>query len=62
MSTKTVTRRRPLKCLNCGHEFEGWALLKEHYVESGMIYVRTVFDRATENCPVCRSHMVEERN
>jgi hypothetical protein len=62
MSTKAVRRRWPLKCLDCGHEFEGWAVLKEHYVASRTILARTVFDRALDDCPVCGSHRVDERN
>jgi hypothetical protein len=62
MSTRTITKPTPLRCLDCGHEFVGRAVHKEHYVESGTVLARTVFDRALEDCPVCRSHRVDARN
>jgi DNA-directed RNA polymerase subunit RPC12/RpoP len=58
MSTKSVMKEIPLKCLNCGREFVGSAVLKEHYVESGSVLVKTVFDRALVDCPYCESHRV----
>jgi predicted Zn-ribbon and HTH transcriptional regulator len=62
MSTRTIAKPTPLRCLDCGHEFFGQAVHKEHYLESGTVLARTVFDRALEDCPVCRSHRVDERN
>jgi hypothetical protein len=59
--TKAVAKRTPLKCLDCGCKFQGRAVYKEHYVERGTVLAKTVFDRALENCPVCRSHRVDER-
>jgi hypothetical protein len=50
MSTKTVTKQTPLRCLDCEHEFDRWAMHKEHYVESGTVLATTVFDRALVNC------------
>ena len=61
MSTKTVAKQTPLKCLDCGREFDGRAVHKEHYVESGSVLAKTVFDRALVDCPYCRSHRVEAR-
>src|SRR5687767_14057085 len=34
MSGKPVAKQTPLKCLDCKHEFDGFAMHKEHYVES----------------------------
>jgi DNA-directed RNA polymerase subunit RPC12/RpoP len=61
MSPKAVSKRTALKCLDCGREFVGRAVHKEHYVESGTILARTVFDRSLEDCPACGSHRVDER-
>jgi hypothetical protein len=60
--TKAVAKRTPLKCLDCGCKFQGRAVYKEHYVERGTVLAKTVFDRALENCPVCRSHRVDAQN
>jgi DNA-directed RNA polymerase subunit RPC12/RpoP len=62
MSTKTVGKQMPLKCLDCEREFPGSAVLKEHYVESGTILAKTRFDRALEDCPNCGSHRVVARD
>ena len=61
MSTKTVAKQTPLKCLDCEHEFDGRAVHKEHYVESGSVLAKTVFDRALVDCPNCGSHRVVAR-
>jgi DNA-directed RNA polymerase subunit RPC12/RpoP len=58
MSTKTVAKQTPLKCLDCKHEFDGSAIHKEHYVENGSVLATTVFDRALVDCPNCGSHSV----
>jgi len=62
MSGKPVAKKTPLKCLDCEHEFDGFAMHKEHYVESGTVLARTVFDRALVDCPNCGSHRVEARD
>lgn len=62
MSTRTIAKPTPLRCLDCGHEFVGRTVYKEHYVESSTVLARTVFDRALEDCLVCKSHRVDERN
>jgi DNA-directed RNA polymerase subunit RPC12/RpoP len=62
MSTKTVPKQTPLKCLDCEHEFDGMAMYKEHYVESGTVLAKTVFDRALVDCPNCGSHRVVARD
>jgi hypothetical protein len=62
VSTKKVTRQTPLRCLDCEHEFVGWAQFTEHYVESGTILAQTTFDHALDDCPECRSHRVDARN
>jgi DNA-directed RNA polymerase subunit RPC12/RpoP len=62
MSTKTVSKQTPRKCLDCEHEFDGLAIHKEHYVESGSVLARTVFDRALVDCPNCGSHRVVARD
>jgi hypothetical protein len=54
MPTKAVPKQTPLKCLDCEHEFDGMAMHKEHYVESGSVLAKTVFDRALVDCPNCR--------
>ena len=41
MSGKPVAKQTPLKCLDCEHEFDGFAMHKEHYVESGTVLART---------------------
>jgi DNA-directed RNA polymerase subunit RPC12/RpoP len=61
MSTKTVSKQTPLKCLDCEHEFDGLAIHKEHYIESGSVLAKTVFDRAQVDCPNCGSHRVVAR-
>ena len=62
MSTKTVAKQTPLRCLDCECEFDGRAIHKEHYVESGTVLVRTVFDRALVDCEECKSPRVEARD
>ena len=62
MSTKTVSKQTPLKCLDCEHEFDGSAIHKEHYVESRSVLARTVFDRALVDCPYCESYRVVARD
>jgi DNA-directed RNA polymerase subunit RPC12/RpoP len=62
MSGKPVAKQTPLKCLNCEREFDGFAMHKEHYVESGTVLARTVFDRALVDCPNCGSHSVVARD
>ena len=62
MSTKTVSKQTPLKCLDCEHEFDGLAIHKEHYVESGSVLARTVFDRALVDCEECDSPKVVARD
>jgi hypothetical protein len=62
MSTKTVPKQIPLKCLDCEHEFDGSAIYKEHYVESGTVLAKTVFARALVDCPNCGSHKVVARD
>jgi hypothetical protein len=62
MSTKAVSKQTPLKCLECEHEFDGRAVHKEHYVESGSVLAKTVFDRALVDCPTCGSHKVVARD
>ena len=62
MSTKSVPKQTPLKCLDCEHEFDGLAMHKEHYVESGSVLATTVFDRALVDCPNCQSHRVVARD
>ncbi len=61
LSTKTVTKRIALKCQNCEHEFDGLARHKEHYVESGSVLAKTIFDRALDDCAKCGSRMVVAR-
>ena len=58
MSTKTVTKLTPLKCLDCEHEFDGLAMHKEHYVESGSVLTNSIFYRALEDCEECDSPSV----
>jgi hypothetical protein len=62
MSTKTVSKQTPLKCLDCEHEFDGLAIHKEHYVESGSVLARTVFDRALVDSEECDSPKVVARD
>ena len=62
MSTRTIKKLTPLRCKDCGHEFVGQAVHKEHYVESGTILAKSVFDRVLEDCPVCGSQKIDERN
>ena len=62
VSTKSVAKQTPLKCLDCGREFDGLAVHKEHYVESGTVLVTSVFDRALEDCPACGSHRVDAQD
>ena len=62
MSTKTVTKEIPLKCLNCEHEFDGLAELKEHYIQDGAVLWKTCFNHPLVNCPRCRSHRVIARD
>ena len=62
MSAKSVMKEITLKCLNCEREFPGPAVLKEHYVESGSVLVKTIFDRALVDCPNCGSHRVVARD
>lgn len=62
MSTKTVTKQTSLKCLDSEYEFYMLAVLKEHYVESGSVLAKTVFDHALDDCPYCRSHRVVARD
>jgi hypothetical protein len=62
MSTRTVTKQTPLKCLDCDHEFDGLAMHNEHYVESGSVLARSVFDHALVNCVSCESHRVVARD
>ena len=62
MSSRTITKPTPLRCLDCGHEFVGRAEHKEHYVESGTVLAMTVFDRAEVPCPECGSRRVDARN
>jgi ribosomal protein S27AE len=59
--TKTVAKQTPLRCPDCGHEFDALAVHKERYVERGRVLARTAFDRALDDCPVCGSHRVAER-
>jgi hypothetical protein len=58
---KTVAKQTPLRCPDCGHEFDALAVHKERYVERGRVLARTAFDRALDDCPVCGSHRVDER-
>jgi hypothetical protein len=62
MSGKPVAKQTPLKCQDCEHEFDGFAMHKEHYGESGTVLARTVFDRALVDCPNCGSHRVVARD
>ena len=62
MPAKTVAKQTPLKCLDCEREFNGLAAHKEHYVESGSVLAKTVFDRALVDCPNCGSHKVVARD
>jgi hypothetical protein len=42
-------------------EVDGLAMHKEHYVESGSVLARTVFDHVLDDCPYCGSYRVVER-
>ena len=62
MRTETISKQASLQCLDCGHEFEGLASHKAHYVEEGRGPAKTVFDRAEVPCPECGSRRVDARN
>jgi hypothetical protein len=62
MSTKTVIKEIPLKCLDCEREFPGSAELKEQYIQDGSVLWKTIFNHALDNCPYCRSHRVVARD
>jgi hypothetical protein len=62
MSTKTVTKEIPLKCLDCEREFPGWAEFKEQYIQDGSVLVKTIFNHALDNCPYCGSPNVVPRD
>jgi hypothetical protein len=61
VSTRAIKKLTPLRCKDCGHEFVGQSVRKEHYVEGGTVLAKTVFDRALDDCLACGSHRVEAR-
>jgi hypothetical protein len=62
MSTKTVSKQTPLKCLDCKDEFDGLAMHTEHYVESGSVLTTSVFHRALVDCGNGDSYKVVARD
>lgn len=62
MSGKPITKQTPLRCLDCGREFNRLAVHIEHYVEEeGRGPTNTVFERAMDDCLACGSPRVEAR-
>ena len=57
-----MTKQTPLTCLDCERGFDGLAMHKEHYVESGSVLARTGFDRALVSRPYCESYRVAARD
>ena len=60
MPAKTERRRADLKCLDCKHEFQGWAQYKVHYVAESSVPTDVVFHRAISPCAICKSRRVGE--